>query len=67
MCEYCDRQTYQTFTVMENNEMYVDILIENMGGHVRIIGIGDNDAIYTPKYCPECGRKLYDEEEEGEE
>lgn len=58
MCEFCNPETYREFYIMENDAPYVNMKLENFGGEVAIVGIGDNFAVYHPKYCPECGRRL---------
>ena len=66
-CKFCDRNLYESFRVMQNDEPYIDLRIDNSGGDVAILAVGDNIGVYRPKYCPECGRRLvFDEEEDHE-
>lgn len=58
MCKLCDENPFDSVSVKENDAPYCDIVIDCCGDSMTIIGRGDNDAYYTPKYCPECGRKL---------
>ena len=66
-CKFCDPNSFENISVMENHEPYIDLRIDNSGGDVAILAVGDNTGFYRPKYCPECGRRLvFDEEETNE-
>lgn len=60
-CPYCDKDTdfKKVF-----REPYVSLIIENWNGEVSITASGDNRVSYYPKYCPECGRQLKEEDEQ---
>lgn len=32
----------------------------DMNNCLKLIAYGDYDAVYYPKYCPECGKKVGD-------
>lgn len=56
-CKYCNpNEQYEE--ILDSNK-YVGISLENRGeGEVYIRANGEWFAVYEPKYCPECGRKL---------
>lgn len=56
-CKYCNpNEQYEE--ILDSNK-YAGISLENRGeGEVYIRAAGEWDAVYEPKYCPECGRKL---------
>ena len=56
-CKYCNPNE-QYKEILDSNK-YVGISLENRGeGEVYIRATGEWFAVYEPKYCPECGRKL---------
>lgn len=70
MCKYCLRKP-----VFYNNDFYewaneetivrgdwtsLDIGVDEEGKLV-LVAYGDGRAVYHPKYCPECGRRLENE------
>lgn len=59
-CPYCDKNI--CFTKVFRGQ-YVDLKIENFYGDVTIIAYGDNTISYEPKYCPNCGRKIQENEQ----
>ena len=54
-CPFCDNNT--SF-IKVFRDKYISLSIENHYGEVSIIADGDNSISYSPKYCPNCGRKL---------
>lgn len=63
-CKYCDENVYSSYIMSE--APYVHLSLNNWGGDVFILAHGDNDCAYSPKFCPECGRKLKGEENDEE-
>lgn len=77
MCKFCERihkETYYAWSghygaIKENNllmaaQPYTGIEIQNTKKDgFSIIATGDFSAVYYPKFCPECGRKLLDNEQ----
>lgn len=57
-CEYCDPEDYGTIDVGETNAPWTSIRIQNLRGEVKIQAYGSTIESYTPKFCPECGRRL---------
>lgn len=63
MCKFCDTKIADEFYIGEKDPPYISLVLENIFGQVFIIATGSNTELYSPKYCPECGRKLKDDEE----
>lgn len=61
-CRYCDENVYGFYIMSQ--APYVYLKLENWSGDVRMIAHGDNDCMYEPKFCPECGRRLKGENNE---
>lgn len=58
-CPFCDKNT--SF-IKVFRDKYISLSIENRYGDVYIIANGDNSISYKPKYCPNCGRKIQENE-----
>ena len=58
-CPFCDKNT--SF-IKVFSDKYISLSIENHYGEVSIIANGDNSISYKPKYCPNCGRKIQENE-----
>jgi len=62
MCKFCDPKIGEDFYIGETHLPYISLTLENSYGQITIRAIGSNHEAYYPKYCPECGRKLTDED-----
>lgn len=62
MCKFCDPKLYDEFYIGEKSPPYISLILGNIYGDLLIRATGSNTEIYTPKYCPECGRKLIEDE-----
>ena len=69
-CKYCTQRAKfrkngffadweNEITVSEGAYTLVTIGVDK-NNRIRIRGLGDDEANYYPKYCPECGRRLED-------
>ena len=58
-CPFCDNNT--SF-IKVFSDKYISLSIENRYGDVYIIANGDNSISYKPKYCPNCGRRIEENE-----
>lgn len=60
-CRYCDEAGY--VDVILSEEPYIGLELWNWDGRVKMITYGSGHRCsYTPKFCPECGRKLREED-----
>lgn len=67
-CKYCERKPilnkYGIFEDYENEEIIcvgtwscISLGVDE-NGELVIVAHGDGPTYYYPKYCPECGRKV---------
>ena len=56
MCEICE--TVGCHTLEKSKYIYLDMYVEE-NDLPHIIAVETDDVYYYPKFCPECGRKLY--------
>lgn len=59
-CKYCDENVIY-FHCDLSSAPWTRLKLYNWGGDVAIVAHGDNDCSYEPKFCPECGRRLFKE------
>ena len=60
-CKFCEKHDGERFISKDFIDGTVKMFTEWDYGMLRIKATdGGVTAFYQPKYCPECGRKLYD-------
>ena len=57
MCDFCCQNViYGVSAVVSSRHACLDV--ERSRLYVRLIVDNDDDCVYYPKFCPECGREL---------
>lgn len=66
--KYSDERDWQNNALALATHAYVTIYgCKGKNGNIFLVGDDENATFYYPKYCPECGRRLYDNDKEREE
>lgn len=75
-CKFCDESDTQDwditvaddlpawthlYRITENSE-FAEFYSKRERAKIQIMACGDDEVCYVPKFCPECGRCLIDEE-----
>lgn len=66
--KYSDEEHYFENAVrIADSDCSVMYGCKGVNGNIFLAAEGDDASFYYPKYCPECGRRLYENDEIREE